>query len=154
MRRLWSASIVIFLSCASAVVAPLATTRTADAQETSPDPFKAKLVGNAAIAAKVAQTLGTIAKRSAPKGLTAEQRKGFDEQSRWLSDAAGRFAAMKKTMDAVLAKTKASPSELAQTSMQFVALVGATESEAGRWDGLAPACHDRHAAAVAAMKSP
>jgi hypothetical protein len=133
------------------VASPLASHA---AETTAPDPFKAKVVDNAARAARTATSLGSIAKKPAPRGLSADEKKSYDEQSRWLSDASSRFAVMKKTMDAVLAKAKVSPSELAQTSMQFVALVDATQAESLRFDSLSHACHERHEAAMASVKSP
>ena len=144
---------VVMLACAPMLVAPSASSAHA-AETTKTDPFKAKLVESAALAARVTSALAAIAHRPPPKHLTAEQRKAWDEQSRWLGDASARFAAMKKTMDAVLAKTKVSPSELAQTSLQFAALQEATQAESRRFESLAPCCRERHEATLAALKSP
>ncbi len=141
-------ALVLGLACAPAL---LAAPR-ADAAEANPDPFKTKLVENAALAGKLASTLQTFAHKQAPKGLSAEQRKGWDEQTRWLGDASARFAAMKKNMDAVLAKTKVSTSELAQTNMLFAQQREAAENESHKFESIAPACRDRSAAALAALK--
>ncbi len=143
-------ALVLVLSCAFAT---LADAPRAEAAEANPDPFKAKLLDNAALAAKLAHELSTIAHKPTPRGLTAEQRKGWDEQTRWLGDASARFAAMKRSMDAVLAKTKVSPSEMAQANLQFAAQREATENESHKFEAVAPACRERAAATVAALKS-
>ena len=59
---------------------------------------------------------------------------------------------MKKLMDVVLAKTKLSPSEAAQTSMQFEGLKDATQTESRRFESRSRACRERHEAAIASVK--
>lgn len=148
LGRLRTIALLAVVACAAV---PSFDARAAETT-TKPDPFKAKLADNAALAGRAATSLGNIAKKSPPRGSTADEKRAWDEQSRWLSDASSRFAAMKKTMDAVLAKTKVSPSELAQTSMQFAALQDATQTESQKFDGLSRACHERNEAAIAAVK--
>ncbi|HEY8074397.1 MAG TPA: hypothetical protein VIF62_09810 [Labilithrix sp.] len=141
-------ALVLALACAFAFAPPSLV----EAAGTNPEPFKAKLVDNAQLAARLAATLSSMAHKPAPRGLSAEQRKGWDEQTRWLGDASARFAAMKKSMDAVLAKTKVSPSEMVQTNLQFAQQRDATETESHKYETVAPACRERAAAAIAALK--
>lgn len=148
MRRVRSVVVVaVALACASVTAASASRAETV---ETSP--FKARLVQNIAIATRARATLGAQARRKAPKGMTAEQRKGYEDQTRWLADTSGRFASLEARMQTALAKPKGSSSEVAQLNAEFGALRDAAASESQRYEPLAPACRERHAATVTALR--
>jgi hypothetical protein len=138
------------VACACATTA--ATSRRAEAAEVTADAFKARLLQNMAVVSKAATTLGAVAKRKPPRGMTADQRKAYDEQTRWLTSTSGRFASMKTRMETALAKTKASPAEYAALSMEFVTLRDGAEAESQRFEPLAPACRDRHGATIGVLR--
>lgn len=118
----------------------------------APDPFKARLVQNIAVVSRARAVLGAQARRKPPKGLTADQRRAYDEQTRWLEGTAGSFASIKGRMEAALAKPRASPSEIAQLNVEFGELRDKTESESRRFEALGDACRKRHAATIAALQ--
>ncbi len=116
-------------------------------------PFRAKLAMNAVIAKRAASALALIAKQSPPRGLSTEQRKTWTEHSRALAAAAGRFAALKVRMDAVLAKgVHAPPSELAQINLELGTVQQEVEQDSSRFESLGPAAHARHEAVVKAIR--
>jgi hypothetical protein len=130
----------------------MATTRPADAAEPI-DAFKARMVQNIGVATKAASALSSIGKRKAPKGIKGEQRRAYDEQSRWLVEASARFAAMKARMETALAKARPSPAEIAQLNLEFVTVRDAAQAESSRFDGSSSACHARHVSALAALRA-
>jgi hypothetical protein len=149
MRRVRSLLVAVALACAAA---SSVTVHEARADAADADPFKARLTQNLGIATRARATFDAQAKRKPPKGLSAEQRRGYAEQSRWLVQAAGRFGAIRARMEAAMAKTKGSAAEFVQLNVEFSALRDQTEAESQRFEPLAPACRARHAAALAALR--
>jgi hypothetical protein len=116
-------------------------------------PFRAKLVSNAALVRRAASTFSTVAKQPAPPKLSGDQRKLYDEHTKWLADGASRLGTLHTQMETVLAKgTKAPATELAQMNMQFLTLREAIEAESRRFNELA-AARARHAAAMNAIRA-
>lgn len=115
-------------------------------------PFRAKLVTNAAIVRRAAGSFASAAKQPAPPKLTADQRRLYNEHTKWLNDSAARLNALHTQMDAVLSKgAHAAATELAQTNMQFVTLCETFESESQRFTSLT-AARARHAAAMSSLR--
>ena len=115
-------------------------------------PFRAKLAMNMVVAKKAASSLATIAKQTPPKGLNADQRRAWDDQSKALAGAATRFSQLKARMDVVLAKGQnAPPSELAQVNLELVSVQQETEQSSGRFDAVSTPAHARHVAVVKAI---
>jgi len=135
------------------IVVVLAFAGTARADEQDPGaPFRAKLAMNMVVAKKAASSLATIAKQSPPKGLSADQRRAWGDQSKALAGAATRFSQLRARMDVVLAKgTNAPPSELAQVNLELVSVQQETEQASGRFDSLSTPLHARHVAVVKAI---
>lgn len=139
---------------AGALLLGVRDAKAADLAQPGADAFKARLVQNLAITTRARIALAAAAKRKAPpKGLSAEQRRAFDDQTRWLGEATSRFSSLEARMQATLAKTKASPSELAQLNLEFGALRDGTQSELARFDALGRACKERQAAAASVLRS-
>ena len=115
-------------------------------------PFRAKLVSNVVIVRWVAGLFASAAKQPAPPKLTADQRRLYNEHTKWLNDSAARLNALHTQMDAVLSKgAHAAATELAQTNMQFVTLCETFESESQRFTSLT-AARARHAAAMSSLR--
>lgn len=116
-------------------------------------PFRAKLAMNAAVAKRAAASLATIAKQSPPKGLSADERKAWNEHGKALAAAAARFAALRVRMDAVLAKgVNAPPSELAQVNLELATVQQEVEQASARFEKLSNALRARHEAAMKAIR--
>lgn len=114
-------------------------------------PFRAKLVSNVVVARKAATSLSSIAKQSPPKNLSADEKKAWVEHSKALAAAAARFGSLKARMDAVLAKTNAPPSQLAQINLELATAQQESEQESQRF-AVAAALKARHEAAMKAIR--
>lgn len=155
MRRLIVAMAVL-------VAGPLIATRPAAARpadhapkvDPGNAPFRAKLVSNAAVVRRAASTFANVAKRPPPAKLSGDQRKLYEEHTKWLSNGAMRLGALHSQMDHVLAKgTRASATELAQTNMSYLTLRESIETEARRFDSLTTSARARHRAAMNAIRA-
>jgi hypothetical protein len=148
------------LCAAIGLVAAVATAVPARAEDPQPAassaqaaPFRAKLVSNVARARKAATAFASVAKQPPPKNLAPADRKLYEEQSRWLAEAAARFTAVRTQMDAVLAKGQKAPAtEIAQMSMQLLQLEDAVVAESRRFDKLSAQARARHEAPLKAMR--
>lgn len=114
-------------------------------------PFRAKLVSNAAVARKGATSLGSIAKQAAPKGASPDERKAWADQSKVLAAGAARLSALKLRMDAVLAKTNAPASELAQINLELATTQQQIETDSQRC-ATGAATKARHEAAMKTIR--
>jgi hypothetical protein len=114
-------------------------------------PFRAKLVFNAAVAKKGASSLASIAKHAPPKGVSADERKAWAEQSKVLSAGASRLAALKSKMDAVLSKAHANSSELALVNLELATAQQEIEAASQRC-ALGASTKARHEAAMKALR--
>lgn len=138
-------ALVAFLAAFSAGAAD------ARADDAATAPFRAKLVSNVALARKGATSLSSIAKHAPPKGLAADERKAWSEQSKVLAAGAARLSALKHRMDAVLAKANAPASEIAQVSLELANAQQQIETESQRCSVGAPT-KARHEAAMKAIR--
>jgi hypothetical protein len=115
--------------------------------------YRAKMVANVPAAAKMSAALAALAKRPAPRDLSSEQKKTWDAQTKLLVESSAKLASLKTKMEAVLAKPRASVSELAQTNYELVQIQEAVAEESRKLAEAAAAARDRHAAVLAAMKA-
>ena len=114
-------------------------------------PFRAKVVANVALAKRGSTSLSSIAKQAPPKTLSADERKAWTEQSKVLASGASRLAALKLRMDAVLSKSKAPASELAQVNLELVNAQQEIE-KASSSQATGAATKARHDAAMKALR--
>ena len=114
-------------------------------------PFRAKLVFNAAVAKKGASSLASIAKQGPPKGLSADERKSWAEQSKVLSASASRLAALKLRMDAILSKAHANSSELALVNLELGTAQQEIEAASQRC-AVGASTKNRHEAAMKSLR--
>ena len=133
-----------------AVAAGAPTVARAD-DPASTAPFRAKLVSNVAVARKGATSLGAIAKHAPPKGISADERKAWGEQSKAFAAGAARLAALKARMDTVLAKANAPASELAQVNLELANTQQDIENESQRCS-LGAATKARHDSAMRSIR--
>lgn len=109
--------------------------------------FRLKLVENAASARRASGRLAILAKQPAPAKMSASDRRLYGEQSKWLSDSAGKLASVHARMSQVLAKgDRAGVTEIATTSMELVTLRDQITAESKRFKSL-----KRNASAVSAL---
>jgi hypothetical protein len=158
--RLRAVIAILFTASGLIVAADVQAARpprgTPEAQKVDPSnaPFRAKLVSNAALVRRAASTFSSVAKQPAPPKLSGDQKKLYDEHTKWLADGASRLGVLHTQMDAVLAKgTKAPATELAQMNMQFLTLRESIEAESRRFTELVAAARARHAAAMTAIRA-
>ena len=142
MRTLGALALVAILS--------IAVPARADDDATAA-PFRAKLVFNAAVAKKGASSLASIAKQGPPKGLSADERRAWAEQSKVLATGAARLAALKSKMDAVLSKAHANSSELALVNLELGTAVQEIETASQRCAAFA-STKARHEAAMKSIR--
>ena len=148
-------AIVVILASAGPAFAGARTIRgPVEAQKAETAPFRAKLVSNAALVRRAASTFSMAARQPAPAKLSGDQRKLYDEHTKWLADGANRLGALHTQMEGVLAKgLKAPVTELAQMNMQFLTLRESIEAESRRFNELVPAARPRHATAMTAIRA-
>ena len=112
-----------------------------------------KMVSNVAQASKSSAALGVLARRSPPANLPADQRKAWDAQTKLLNDYATKVANVKAKMETVLAKPKASVSELAATNFELKQLEESLTEESQKLVPSSKAVGDRHAGIADAFKT-
>lgn len=115
--------------------------------------YRLKMVSNVAQASKSSAALGVLARRAAPANLPADQRKAWDAQTKLLNDYATKVANVKAKMETVLAKPKASVSELAATNFELKQLEESLTEESQKLVPSSKAVGDRHASIADAFKT-
>lgn len=115
--------------------------------------YRMKMVSNVAQASKSSAALGVLARRNAPANLPADQRKAWDAQTKLLTDYATKVANVKTKMESVLAKPKASVSELASTNFELKQLEESLTEESQKLVPSSKAVGDRHAGIADAFKT-